>query len=136
MTDNLPVLDLVVQPESAEFWAATARNVLLLKRCDSCSAVIWYPRAFCPECGSQRTSWFESSGRGTVYAYTVVRKSVGVFTNAVPYILAYVELAEGPRLLTNLVECDPRDVSIGQAVTVTFQKISPERSLYRFRPSI
>jgi len=120
--------------ETAEFWAATAEHRLLLRRCDRCSTVIWYPRPLCPSCHSMETSWFEASGRGEVYSFTVVRKGAGPYATSAPYVYAYVELAEGPRVLTNVVGCDPETVHIGMAVEVVWHDTGEGSALYRFRP--
>lgn len=135
MTDRqLPARAPQVSPETQAFWDATARGALLLKRCDACATVIWYPRELCPACGHTATTWFEASGRGTVYSFTVTRRG-GPFNAEGPYVLAYVELEEGPRVLTNVVGCDPDEVAIGLAVTVTFDDTGEGSALYRFRPA-
>jgi uncharacterized OB-fold protein len=123
-------------PDNREFWAATAEDRFLLRRCDDCQCFIWYPRPFCPACGSLRTSWVEASGRGTVYTFTVVHRSViPGYREAVPYVVAYVELAEGPRVMTNIVDADPADVSIGMPVSVVFADTGGSSALYRFKPA-
>jgi uncharacterized protein len=135
MSGTLPAPAPVVLPEDAEFWAATAQGRLLLGHCDDCDGVIWYPRPFCPQCGSLRTSWTEASGRGTVYTFTVVHRSqVPGYRDALPYVVAYVELAEGPRVLTNVVDCEPDDVAIGMPVRVVFHDTGQSNALFRFRP--
>ncbi|GAA4233676.1 hypothetical protein GCM10022254_36660 [Actinomadura meridiana] len=108
---------------------------LLLSRCESCATVIWYPRPFCPRCGGRDVMRFPASGEATVYTYTVVRKARGEYRDRTPYVVAYVELAEGPRVLTNIIDCDPAEVHIGQPVTLTFDTPSDGPGLYRFRPS-
>ncbi len=124
-------------PELAEFWKAAGQGRLLLRRCDECGQPIWFPRAFCPDCGSLRTSWSRASGRGHVYSFTVVHRSaVPGYREATPYVIAYVELVEGPRVLTNIVGCDPDDVRIGMAVSVTFHDTGNGTALYRFAPSV
>jgi uncharacterized OB-fold protein len=122
--------------ETQPFWDATAEGRLLLERCDApgCGTVIWYPRSFCPTCGSMDTSWFEASGRGTIYSCTVTRRGQGAYRDAGPFVLAYVELEEGPRVMTNIVDCDPATVHIGQAVHVTFHDTGQGSALPRFRP--
>jgi uncharacterized OB-fold protein len=138
MTASLPVPvpRTGAAPELAEFWRAAGEGRLLLRRCDDCGHPIWYPRAFCPDCGSLRTSWSQASGRGHVYSFTVVHRStVPGYREVVPYVVAYVELAEGPRVLTNLVDCDPGDVRIGMAVSVVFHDAGAGMALFRFAPS-
>ena len=132
---RLPTPPPVVTSETEEFWAATTRGVLLLKRCDACDAVIWYPKGFCPVCSSFATSWFPASGRGTVYSFTVVRRGLGPWQQAAPYVIAYVELDEGPRVMTNIVGCDVGSVQIGMPVEVSFDDTGDGSALYRFRPA-
>jgi uncharacterized protein len=94
---------------------------------------IWYPREFCPECNSFDIDWFEASGRGSIYSYTVNRHGQGDYRD-LSYILAYVELEEGPRVLTNIVDCDYEQVKVGQSVEVVFHATPAGPSLPRFRP--
>ncbi|WP_432828663.1 Zn-ribbon domain-containing OB-fold protein [Dactylosporangium sp. CA-092794] len=134
--DPLPVPQPQVDPDNEPFWAATARGVLLLPRCTGCGTVVWYPRFFCPACGGTQLTWFEASGKGVVYTFTVVRKSRREgYTTAVPYVVASVELAEGPRIFTNIVGCSPEAVRIGMPVEVTFVPTADGTALYRFRPA-
>ncbi len=136
MSGALPVPAPAVFPETAPFWEATARGKLLLSRCEDCGAVIWYPRPLCPACGRPRVSWVEASGRGSVYSFTVVhRNAVDGYREAVPYVVAYVELEEGPRVLTNIVGCDPEAVTIGMPVSATFDDTGHGSALFRFRPA-
>lgn len=134
-TSQLPAPAPASNLETEEFWRAAAEGHLLLRKCDDCSSVIWYPRAFCPDCGSLSTSWTEASGDGVVYSFTVVHRSPGLFEQSVPYVVAYVELAEGPRVLTNVVDCDPSEVQIGQPVRVVFHDTGKGSAVYRFRPA-
>ena len=132
---SLPVMAPVVSVETAEFWAATAEGKLLLKRCDACGHVIWYPRAICPDCHSTDTSWFEASGNGEIYTFTINRKGDGPWKEAAPYVLAYVQLDEGPRVMTNIVDCDVTTVAIGQRVTAVWDDTGQGNALLRFRPA-
>ena len=132
---ELPSMTPPVTQETRAFWDATAEGRLVLPRCDRCSTVIWYPRLFCPECGSDEVSWFDAAGMGSVYSFTIVRKGQGPFAAAAPYVLAYVELDEGPRVMTNIVDCDPESVSVGQRVSVTFHPTEGGPALPRFRPA-
>ncbi len=135
MSSTLPTPAPAISPETEEFWAATARGKLLLRRCDDCQTIIWYPRPFCPACGSLKTSWTEASGRGSVYTFTVVHRSgIPGYRDALPYVVAYVELAEGPRVLTNIVDCEPDQVRVGMPVRVVFHDTGEGNALFRFRP--
>jgi uncharacterized OB-fold protein len=123
-------------PEGDVFWSATAEGHLVLARCDACGVIIWYPRAMCPDCGTTSVSWVEASGFGTVYSFTIVhRGGAGPYRDVVPYVIAYVELLEGPRVLTNIVDCEPELVRIGQPVQVVFSDTGEGSALYRFRPA-
>jgi uncharacterized OB-fold protein len=132
---DLPVAIPAVMLESQPFWDGLAARQLRLQRCGDCDAVVWYPRGLCPRCGSLNLAWFTASGQGVVYSYTVVRRTAGPFAAATPYVVAYVELAEGPRVLTNVVGCEPERVSIGQRVECVFDTGEQGRALLRFRPA-
>ncbi|MBV9322598.1 MAG: Zn-ribbon domain-containing OB-fold protein [Chloroflexi bacterium] len=138
MTDTaaktLPAPPPQINVETKTFWDATAEGKLMLPRCNACQVVIWYPRLFCPECGSTDIGWFEASGKGTVYSYTINRRGQGDYRD-LAYVVAYVELEEGPRVLTNIVDCDVDQVSVGQAVQVVFHPTSNGAALPRFRPA-
>ena len=103
-----------VSPETKPFWDAATAGTLLLKRCEACGEPHYYPRAICPFCGSDRTTWLEASGRGTIYSYSVFRRA------PVPYAIAYVTLEEGPTMMTNIVDSDLDALRIGQRVRVRF----------------
>ncbi len=100
--------------ETAPFWRAAAQGKLLIKRCDDCSTHHWYPRSHCPHCGAGETEWVEASGTGTIYSFTVMRRGGG-------QVPCYVTLDEGISIFTNIVDCDPDDIAIGQRVRVQFR---------------
>ena len=101
-------------PESEPFFAAAAEGRFLLRRCTACARPHWYPRAVCPFCFGA-TAWEEASGRGTLYSFSVMRRV------SPQYAIAYVTLAEGPAMMTNLVGCDFGALRIGQAVRLVFR---------------
>ena len=103
-----------VNPETKPFWDAAAAGKLLIKRCAACGEKHYYPRAICPFCGSDRTEWLETSGRGIVYSFSVFRRA------PIPYAIAYVTLDEGPTMMTNIVDADLDAIRIGQAVRIAF----------------
>jgi hypothetical protein len=133
-TGGLPAPAPQPNLETQPFWDATAEGRFLLLRCEN-GHVIWYPRFLCPVCRSTETSWSEASGRGTVYSYTVVRRGQGPYAQAAPYVVAYVELEEGPRILTNLVDVAPDEVRIDLPVEVVWHDTGEGTALYRFRPA-
>lgn len=102
-----------VNPETQEFWDATAEGKLLIKKCNTCNENHFYPRTLCPFCFSDDTEYLECSGRGIIYSYSVTRRGE-------PYAIAYVTLEEGPTLMSNLIDCDFDAVFIGQQVKVNF----------------
>ncbi|WP_436344254.1 Zn-ribbon domain-containing OB-fold protein [Natronorubrum sp. FCH18a] len=116
------------------FWAATLEGNLLYQHCGECGTAQLYPRAVCTGCGAVDPSFESSVGDGTVYTYTVchVPGEPG-FGDRTPYVVAAVELTEGPRLLA-LVDCEPDAVEIGTAVEVTFWQVTDEAALPVFVP--
>ena len=104
-----------MNPEVQPFFDAAKQGKLLVKRCAACGEFHHYPRAICPFCGSDRTEWKEASGRGVIYSWSVLRRVTP------PYALAYVTLAEGPTMMTNIVDCDLDKIRIGQNVKVVFK---------------
>lgn len=125
-----------VEDETRPYWEAAKAGRLLIKRCNSCGRVHHYPRPFCPTCWSEDVEWHVASGRGTVYTYSIVfRNDLAPFDEWGPYVPAVVELDEGPRLMTNLVDCDHDKLSVGMAVEVAFRDLTEEWSAPIFRPA-
>ncbi len=104
-----------VLPEAMPFWEAAKEGRLLVKRCQDCGQTHYYPRDICPHCMGANTEWLDASGLGTVYSFSTMGKEEARYT------LAYVALDEGVTMLTNLVDCDPAALSIGQRVKVVFK---------------
>ena len=102
--------------ETQAYWDAAAAGRLLIKKCTACGEPHFYPRSHCPFCFSDKTEWAEASGNGTIYTYSVMRRGAPV-----PYAIAYVTLAEGPTMMTNIVDCDLDSIRIGQTVKVVFK---------------
>ncbi len=103
-------------PETSAYWAAAAAGKLAIRECGHCGKLHHYPRALCPFCFKPATGWREVSGRGKIYAYSVMRRA------ETPYAIAYVTLDEGVTLLTNLIDCDFDRLRIGQEVKLVFQE--------------
>lgn len=97
-------------PEARPFWDSLGQGRFLLKHCGDCGKAHWYPRAICPHCSSTATEWREASGRGTIYSYSISR------TTGEPTCIAYVTLAEGPTMMTRIVDSELRTIRIGDAV--------------------
>jgi uncharacterized OB-fold protein len=122
--------------ESAEFWRRVAAHRMALQRCRGCGTFRFYPRALCPECLAAETEWVEVTGQGTVYAFTVCyRPAVEAFAAMTPYIVALVDLDEGVRVLTNLVDCPPAAARVGLRVSLVYQDVAEGLALYAVRPA-
>jgi uncharacterized OB-fold protein len=113
-------------PETAPYWEGAADGRLLLRRCRDCDLTYYYPRARCPDCLGDDVEWVEAAGTGEVYAHTATEHVSDWPEAALPLVLAYVELDEGPRMLATLLECDPSDVGVGTRVEATFVETSAE----------
>ena len=100
---TLPAKAAEPNSENLQFFEGAQQGRLVLPRCTACGFVIWFPREICPECGSQDVDWFEASGSGSIYSCTVTRRIPGSWGKSTPFVLAYVELDEGPRVMTNIV---------------------------------
>jgi uncharacterized OB-fold protein len=117
-----------VNAQTQAFWDAARRGRLAIPFCAACGKAHWYPRAVCPFCAGVQVEWRDASGKGTIYAYSVMRRA------AEPYVIAYVTLAEGPTMLTNIVDCDVDKVRIGQSVSVVFKHSDNGQPVPMFRP--
>jgi uncharacterized OB-fold protein len=121
--------------EWAPYWAATLEGRLVVQRCTACGHHQLYARAHCLVCRSPVT-WVDASGQGTVYSFTVIRQNPSrSFRHLLPFVVALVDLHEGPRLMTNIVGCDPDQVEIGAAVQVRFEPVSDAAALPLFELS-
>jgi uncharacterized protein len=118
-----------VSPETDAFWTAAARGEFLVRRCRACGKAHWYPRTLCPFCTSADTEWIEGSGRGVIYSFSVMRRAEP------PFVMAYVTLAEGPTMMTNLVNCDPAALQIGAAVELVFVRSEGDFAVPCFQPT-
>jgi uncharacterized OB-fold protein len=114
--------------ETQAFWDAAADGKLLVKFCRGCGEGHHYPRALCPHCFSDQTEWRQASGKGVIYSYSVMRRA------PVPYAIAYVTLAEGPTMMTNIVDCDLDAIRIGQPVVVVFKTTDGGPPVPMFKP--
>jgi uncharacterized OB-fold protein len=116
--------------DTIEFWRAAKEERLLIRHCTACGAYSYYPRPFCPKCWSEAVEWFEASGQGTLYTWSVIYSNdLPPFSERVPYVAAMVDLAEGPRMATNVVDCPFDELRVGMPVRVTFRPISDEYSI-------
>lgn len=124
-----------IPPLHQPFWDALRSHRLVLQRCTGCGAFRFIPGEICPACHSADSSWTEVSGRGQVYTYTIVHRApTPAYQARAPYVIAQVELEEGPRVSTTLVGVDPADARVGMPVSVVFDDVEPDLTLYRFAP--
>lgn len=120
MTQELPAP--IVNADSQEFWAAARNDRLLIRKCRACGKTHFMPRHLCPACWSADLEWVQSSGRGAVHSFTIIRRaSVPEFAARVPYVVALIDLEEGPRMMANILGEDALETEIGDPVEVCFE---------------
>lgn len=118
---NKPVPE--TQPWSEKFWEGTKQGKLLIQVCKDCKTNIFYPRKFCPECWSGNLDWKEASGKARIFTFSTAYSMVEPkFMDELPYTIAYVDLDEGIRMMTRIVECDPKDIKFDMKVEVVFHE--------------
>lgn len=125
-----------IEPETQPFWDALKEHKLLLGKCNGCGKIHYYPRPMCPHCWSEDVIWQEASGQGTLYTWsTVFVNDLPPFNTRVPYIAGQVDLAEGVRVTTIVVDAEPKQLAIGMAIKVAFEAISGDVTIPVFRPA-
>ena len=114
----------VPTPETQPFWDGCAAGELRFQRCLDCGKPYFYPRPVCPECSSTNVEWFTASGDATLYSYVINHRPAPGFAEDAPYAIAVVQLAEGPRMMTNLVGVPntPEDLVLDMPLRVTFER--------------
>jgi len=126
-----------ITPEAKPYWDGLKEQKLLVPRCAECGHVFFYPRILCPRCHSRNLTWVETSGKGKLYAFEIAYQS---FNPAMkvrpPYVLAMIELDEGPRLMSNLInaEPDPKVLKCDMRVEVVFSRLSDDITIPLFQP--
>lgn len=122
--------------DSAPYWEACRRHELLLQRCLGCKSFRFPPAMICPGCGAAGCEWVRSAGKGKVYSWIVVERPIpaDMFAGDVPYVVALIDLDEGVRLASNVVACDPRRIVLNMPVEVTFDDVTGQITLPKFRP--
>lgn len=120
---------------SKAFWEGTKEHKLLLKKCKDCGHIDHPPYLYCTECLSENGEWVEASGRATLYTFAVNEYGVPFsFMPDLPYVTALVDLKEGPRMLSNIVDCDFKELKNGMELEIVFEDVSPEITLPKWRP--
>ena len=125
----------IVNPWARPHWDGAREHRLMIQRCRVCASHVFYPRVACPHCFSDALEWVRASGRGTVYSYTVVcNNAPSPFIGDVPYVVAVIELEEGVRMASNIVDCELAALRCDMPVEVTFERLDDEFTLPKFRP--
>lgn len=122
-------------PETEVYWEGCRQGELRLQRCGSCAQVQFPPRRFCSICLADDPAWEPASGRGRIVSFTTVRHPASpAFADDLPYVVALIELEEGPTLMAGIRGCEPDDVAIGMPVEVEFEERSAEIHVPYFHP--
>jgi len=120
MTAPLP--QPIPNADSRPYWDAAREGRLLIRKCKACGELHFMPRYLCPNCWSDQLEWVESAGKGNVHSFTVIRRApLPEFAARVPYVVALIELDEGPRMMANVLGDNALEVRIGTRVGVTFE---------------
>lgn len=119
--------------DSIRFWEGCKRRELLIQQCNHCEKSIFYPRVVCPHCMSDDIEWVKSKGKGKIYSYTISYRSAHPsFENDTPYVIALIDLDEGVRMLSNILNCDFKDLECETPVEVVFEDITTDITLPKF----
>ncbi len=133
MTYNKPLPK--INADTKEFWNGCKQHLLKIQKCGDCGFVRYPPSFICPRCHSTETEWIVAAGKGSVYSFTVNHVAFHpAFQEDLPYVVAVVQLEEGPHMLTNIVGCDLSEVRCDMPVEVAWEAITGEFSLPKFRP--
>jgi uncharacterized OB-fold protein len=134
---NIKRSDLpTIENDTRAYWDAARQGQLMIGHCKSCSTRFFYPRPLCPNCWSGEVELTAATGRGTLYTYSVVyMNDLSPFDQWLPYIAAMVDLEEGVRISTNIVDCDTRDLKIGMPLIVSFRQADEGLAVPVFRPA-
>jgi len=123
-------------PVSLPFWSGLQQQQVCLQRCNPCGFWIFYPRSCCPRCLSADLNWHEVSGAGVLYTFTIARQPTAPhFVDELPQQIGVVELPEGVRLTTTLVNVEPKDIRVGMALTPVFDAVDEHTTLLRYQPA-
>jgi len=117
-----------------DFWEGAKRRELMVYKCLNCGRY-YFPATHCLSCDNPKMSWVKASGKGKVYTYIVYRQAYEPsWKDHLPYNVAWVQLEEGPIILTNIVGCKPEEISIGMEVEPAFEDITEQITLAKFKP--
>ena len=123
----------IKNPDSEFYWDSASHDRLVIRKCKACSAFHFMPRYLCPECWSTDLEWVQASGKGVVHSYTIIRRTpLKEFEGLVPYVVALIDLDEGPRMMANILGGDALDTKIGDRVEVCFEKRGEQAKVPQF----
>jgi uncharacterized OB-fold protein len=121
---------------SRPFWEGAKRGELMMPRCKKCDHIFFYPRRECPRCLSSDIGWVKVSGKGRLHSFTIVRQPANpAFRDDVPHAYSVIQLDEGPRMISNMVECDLDALEVDMPVVAVFDAVTPEWTLVKFKPA-
>jgi uncharacterized protein len=128
-----------ITPVNQPFWDGAKAGKLMMQKCRDCGSWVFCPRPFCVECNSDKLEWVQLSGRGRVFSFTVIREVVGRalrgFAPDIPYVTAWIDLDEGPRFCSNIIECPIDKVKIDMPVQVVFEDSGQRRDVAEVQTS-
>jgi uncharacterized OB-fold protein len=125
-------------PEAKPYWDGLKEHKLMLPKCQDCGQAFFYPRILCPHCHSRNITWIQASGKGTLYSFEIVYQQLNRrFQVPTPYVLAMIELAEGPRMMSNLIniEPDPKHIKCDMPVEVVYEQLTDAITIPLFQPA-
>ena len=133
MPEHIPASMIQQDSDSRPYWEGLAQGELRIQRCNVCSRAVFYPRSICPHCHADSLSWIVASGNGTLYSYTVAHQGFGLFAADVPFVIAIIELEEGARMMSRIVDAPREHIVVGAKVRVTFSNVGEDLTLPYFR---
>ena len=120
--------------ETQKFWDGCRNHQLMIQQCVECGHNQFYPRIMCTQCSGRQIQWIQASGRGTVKSFTIIHRAISpAYQQEAPYVLALIQLEEGPTMMSNILQCDPHAVEIGMKVEVFFEDWSSDITVPQFR---
>ncbi|MFC1971448.1 Zn-ribbon domain-containing OB-fold protein [Chloroflexota bacterium] len=126
----------ILEPETVPFWDYCKKHELRMQQCSQCGHIRYPAGIICPKCHSMEAEWVRLSGKGKIYSFIIFHRIYHEgFRNDMPYSVAIIHLEEGPRMISNMVECKLEDIKIDMPVEVVFEDVTDEFSLPKFKPA-
>jgi uncharacterized OB-fold protein len=128
---------LPTTPASDPYWSFLQQGELRVQKCTTCEQLVFYPRDICPHCSGLEFTWERLSGQGMVYSFTVIRRPLlPEFAAIAPYVYAIIEMEEGIRLASTIIDCPVEDVFVGMPVVAVYNEEDSDRKVLLFKPLI